>query len=74
MGAGRLENECEVGGLPESKLARGSWRGVLSPGVRTPFPNGYLVSLYRAGQPPFLEDMDAFSSGKLTPESFQKFL
>lgn len=74
MGAGKLENECEVGGLPESKLARGSCRGVLSPGVRTPFPNGYLFSLYRAGQPPFLEDIDAFSSGRLTPESFQKFL
>lgn len=73
MGAGKLENECEVGGLPESKLARGSCRGVLSPGVRTPFPKEYLLS-YRVGQPPFWEERDPSSSGRLTPESFQKFL
>lgn len=31
MGAGYEEKECDVGGRPESKLARGSCLGVLSP-------------------------------------------
>lgn len=75
MGAGKFENECDVGGRPESKLARGSCRGVLSPGVFAPVPNGNLFSLNLLGHPLFLDDIDAASSsGRLTPESFQKFL
>lgn len=75
MGPGWLEKECEVGGRPESKLARCSWRGVLSPGVVAPLPNGNLLSVNRAGQPPLLctEEKEASSSGRFTPESFQKF-
>lgn len=64
--------ECDVGGRPESKLARGSCRGVLSPGAR-PVPNGNLFSWNRGGHALLLEEIEArSSSGRLTPESFQK--
>src|SRR5271170_7005061 len=63
IGTGYPERECEVGGRPESKLARGSCLGVVSPGV---VAKGNLFS-NRGGQPP----TDTSSSGKLTPLSFQ---
>lgn len=74
IGAGRFVKECDVGGRPESKLALGSWRGVLSPGMVTPLPKGNLFSEYfREGQPLFFDEIDAASSsGRFTPESFQK--
>ena len=63
MGAGYPERECDVGGRPESKLARGSCFGVVSPGVCV---NENLFS-NRGGQP------EASSSGRFTPLSFQMF-
>ena len=66
IGAGypeRPERELDVDGRPESKLARVSCLGVVSPGVA---PKGNLVSK-RGGQPP----TELSSSGKLTPLSFQ---
>lgn len=75
IGPGKFENECDVGGRPESKLVLGSCLGVLSPGVFAPVPKGNLFSLYRPAHTLFLDEIDtASSSGRLTPESFQKFL
>lgn len=62
IGAGYPEREFEVEGRPESKLARVSCLGVVSPGV---VPKGNLLS-NRGGQPP----PAISSSGRFTPLSF----